>query len=125
LFLLAYCNQTNHSKWDSLSLTTIFSRLLYKGEYQALQAVRKQQTTAVWKQTYNQRAGIEGTLSQGVNPFGLRRSRYLGLGKTWLQHILTSTAMNIVRSVAWLQGVPTAHTRTSRFAALAPVPDYV
>lgn len=96
-----------------------------QAEYQALQAVRQQQTTAVWKQTYNQRAGIEGTLSQGVHAFGLRRSRYLGLAKTRLQHILTSTAMNIVRMVAWLQGVPHAQTRTSRFAALAPVSDCV
>jgi transposase len=96
-----------------------------QAEYQALQSVRQQQTTAIWKQTYNQRAGIEGTLSQGINAFGLRRSRYIGLAKTRLQYILTSAAMNIVRLVAWLQGVPHARTRTSRFAALAPMPDYV
>src|SRR5579883_108113 len=96
-----------------------------QAEYQALQAVRQQQETEAWKQTYNQLAGIEGTLSQGVNAFGLRRSRYLGLAKTRLQHLLTSTAMNIVRMVAWLQGVPHAKTRVSRFAALAPEPDYV
>ena len=96
-----------------------------QAEYQVLQTARQQQATAAWKQTYNERAGIEGTLSQGVNAFGLRRSRYLGLAKTRLQHILTSTAINIVRMVAWLQGVPHARTRTSRFAALAPEPDYV
>lgn len=96
-----------------------------QSEYQALQTARQQQETAAWKQTYKRRAGIEGTLSQGVNAFGLRRSRYLGLAKTRLQHLLTSTAMNIVRMVAWLQGVPHAKTRVSRFAALAPEPDYV
>lgn len=96
-----------------------------QAEHQALQSVRQQQETAAWKQIYNGRAGIEGTLSQGVNAFGLRRSRYLGLAKTRLQHILTSTAMNIMRITAWLQGVPHARTRISRFAALAPVPDYV
>ena len=96
-----------------------------QAEYQALQVVRQQQTTTAWQQTYNQRAGIEGTLSQGIHALGLRRSRYLGLAKTRLQHILTSTAMNIVRLVSWLKGVPHAKTRTSRFAALAPVPDYV
>ena len=96
-----------------------------QAEYQALQAVRQQQETEAWQQTYKRRAGIEGTLSQGVNAFGLRRSRYLGLAKTRLQHLLTSTAMNIVRMVAWLQGVPHAKTRVSRFAALAPEPDYV
>jgi hypothetical protein len=29
--LLTVSETTNHRKWDSLSLTTIFSRLLYKG----------------------------------------------------------------------------------------------
>ena len=96
-----------------------------QAEYQALQVVRQQQTTQAWQQTYKQRAGIEGTLSQGLNAFGLRRARYLGLAKTRLQHILTSTAMNIVRLTAWLQGLPHARTRTSRFARLAPVLDYV
>lgn len=96
-----------------------------QAEYQALRAARQQQESEAWKQAYNRRAGIEGTLSQGVNAFGLRRSRYLGLAKTRLQHILTSTAINIVRMVAWLQGISHAQTRTSRFAALAPVPDYV
>lgn len=96
-----------------------------QAEHQALQTVRQQQTTAAWQKTYNQRAGIEGTLSQGVNAFGLRRSRYFGLAKTRLQHILTSTAMNIVRMMAWLQGAPHAKTRVSRFVALAPEPDDV
>ena len=96
-----------------------------QAEYQALQVVRQQQTTKAWQQSYKQRAGIEGTLSQDLNAFGLRRSRYLGLAKTRLQHILTSTAMNIVRLTAWLQGLPHARTRTSRFARLAPVLDYV
>lgn len=96
-----------------------------QAEYQSLSSVRQQQTTEAWQQTYNQRAGIEGTLSQGVHAFGLRRSRYVGLAKTRLQHILPSTAMNIVRMVAWLQGVPHAQTQTSRFAALVPVSDYV
>lgn len=96
-----------------------------QAEYQALQSARQQQETEAWKQTYNRRAGIEGTLSQGVNAFSLRRSRYLGLAKTRLQHILTSTAINLVRMVAWLRGIPHAQTRISRFAALAPEPDYV
>lgn len=90
-----------------------------KKRHQALQEVRKQQNTEEWQQTYNKRAGIEGTISQGVNAFGMRRSRYLGLAKTRLQHVLTSTAINVKRIVSWLQGTPHAQTRTSRFAALA------
>jgi transposase len=31
-----------------------------------------------WKERDQVRAGIEGTLSQGVRAFGMRRSRYVG-----------------------------------------------
>ena len=51
--------------------------------------------------------------------FELRRSRYLGLAKTRLQHLFTAIAINLVRFDAWLNKVPHAKTRTSRFAALA------
>ncbi|MBD1868883.1 transposase [Cyanobacteria bacterium FACHB-471] len=81
--------------------------------------MRQQQHTQPWQEKYSQRAGIEGTLSQGIHCFGLRRSRYIGLTKTHLQHVFTSIAMNITRIVSWLMGVPHAHTRISRFAALA------
>jgi IS5 family transposase len=66
---------------------------------------------------------VEGTLSQGVRAFGLRRTRYRGLDKTHLQHVATAAAINIDRIVAWLDERPRAKTRTSRFAALAPVHD--
>lgn len=65
------------------------------------------------------RAGVEGTISQGVRAFGLRQTRYRGLAKTHLQHIATAVAMNLDRIVAWLEEIPRAATRTSRFAALA------
>ncbi len=55
---------------------------------------------------YNQRAGIEGTLSQGVRRCKLRRSRYIGIQKPHLQHVLTAVALNIVRVVQWLSEVP-------------------
>lgn len=90
-----------------------------QAEYEVLQSVRQQQQTTEWQQRYNQRAGIEGTLSQGIHCFGLRRTRYVGLAKTHLQHVLTGIAMNITRIVSWLVGIPHAHTRVSRFAALA------
>ena len=61
---------------------------------------------------------VEGTLSQGVRAFGLRRSRYLGLAKTHLQHMITAGAMNLARLAAWFTGVPPEETRTSRFARL-------
>lgn len=47
-------------------------------EYDALSAARLAVTTAEWQQEYNQRAGIEGTFSQAVRGYGLRRTRYKG-----------------------------------------------
>ena len=73
-----------------------------------------------WRQQYARRAGIEGTLSQAVGRFGLRRCRYIGLGKTALQHTFTAIALNLARIDAWLTGKPVAKTRTSTFAALQP-----
>ncbi|MBV9386212.1 MAG: IS1182 family transposase [Chroococcidiopsidaceae cyanobacterium CP_BM_ER_R8_30] len=90
-----------------------------KAEHQLLQKMRQQEPTQQWLAKYSQRAGIEGTLSQGIHCFGLRRTRYIGLAKTHLQHVLTSIAMNITRIVSWLLGIPHTRTRISRFAALA------
>ena len=90
-----------------------------KAEYEVLQSLRQQQETPQWQEKYNRRAGIEGSLSQGIQCFGLRRTRYIGLAKTHLQHVLTGIAMNITRIVSLLMGIPHAHTRISRFAALA------
>ena len=89
-------------------------------EHLAIVKRRKQQTTKTWSQKYNQRAGVEGTISQGVRGFGLRECRYVGLDKVHLQHILTATAMNAIRLFAWFEGVPLAKTRVSSFAKLAP-----
>jgi hypothetical protein len=74
--------------------------------------------------TDNRRAGIEETISQGVHwvPPGrsLRCCRYRGLAKTALQHIATAAAINLDRIIAWLNEIPQAKTRISRFARLAP-----
>jgi transposase len=60
-------------------------------------------------------------LSQGVRRSDLRRSRYIGLAKTRLMHILVAAAINFLRVAAWLAEVPQARTRISAFARLAPV----
>jgi transposase len=88
--------------------------------YQALQAARARDSQADWPLLYNQRAGIEGTLSQGVRGFGLRRSRYMGLAKTHAQHLFIATAMNLWRIVNWLNEVPLAQTRQAAFERLMP-----
>ena len=85
-----------------------------------LQAAREYQKTEEFKERYSTRAGVEGTISQGVRSFGLRRSRYIGLEKTHLQHVITAIAMNISRLWDWWQGIPKAQTRVSHFASLAP-----
>ncbi|MEM8723281.1 MAG: transposase [Cyanobacteria bacterium P01_G01_bin.39] len=70
--------------------------------------------------SYNKRAGIEGTISQGVRRSALRQSRYVGLAKTHLQHILISIGLNLCRLNDWLDDIPLAATRYSRFMALKP-----
>jgi transposase len=71
---------------------------------------------------YGRRAGIEGTLSQGMPVCALRRSRYVGQAKTHLQHLLTAAALNLVRIAQWLLDQPRAKTRVSAFARLLAAP---
>jgi hypothetical protein len=66
---------------------------------------------------YARRAGIEGTISQTVRAFDLRRTRYIGQAKTHLQNIAIATATNFTRLAAFLKGIPKAQTRVSSFAA--------
>jgi transposase len=87
--------------------------------HEALQAARQHQTTEEFKKHYADRAGIEGTLSQGVRAFDLRRSRYIGLAKTHLQHILIAVAINLRRVMAWLKDPRPTKPRVSPFVALA------
>ena len=91
-----------------------------QAEYLALQAARQRQETKAFKERYNRRAGVEGTISQGTRSFELRRTRYIGVHKTHLQHVLTAAAMNLTRAVSWLHQNPKAQTRRSRFQLLAP-----
>jgi transposase len=57
---------------------------------------------------YAKRAGIEGTLSQGVRVFGLRHCRYIGLAKTPLQQVATAAAITLDRRAAWFVDRPRA-----------------
>ena len=49
---------------------------------------------------------------------GLRRSRYIGLAKTRLQHLVTAAAINLVRLAARVGDTAAAPTRRSAFARL-------
>jgi transposase len=89
-----------------------------RDQHEAIQAARHRQTTQPFQERYAKRAGVEGTISQGVRAFGLRRSRYRGTLKTHLQHVMTATAMDMTRLLAWIMGFPRDGTRISRFASL-------
>lgn len=92
-----------------------------RGYFEALQGARQRQATPDFRARYAPRAGIEATHEQAIRRCGLRRSRYLGLARTHLQHIVTAAAINLVRLGDWWAGITKAPTRRSRFAALNPV----
>lgn len=96
-------------------------RLQPRPQFEALLAARQLQRTEAGRQLYGKRAGVEGTISQGVRSFGLRRSRYWGLAKTHFQHLATAAAINLDRLGAWCDDLPLSKTRTARFARLAPL----
>jgi hypothetical protein len=54
-----------------------------------------------------------------VGVLGMHRTRYRGLDKLHLLHLLTATAMNLLRVLDWLSGKQRATARKSAFARLA------
>lgn len=88
-------------------------------QQEAIHRMRTYLNSDEGKQLYNQRAGIEGTLAQGIRRCGLRQSRYVGLAKTHREQVATAAAINLDRLVNWFEHRPRAKTRVSRFAALA------
>ena len=87
-------------------------------EFEILQQLRQKSQTPEYKKQYQQRARIEGTISQGSRSFSLRSSRYIGLKKTHLQNIAIACGINLTRVVSWLKGRKKELTRTSSFAGL-------
>jgi transposase len=90
--------------------------------HEALQRAREREKTAEFKAQYTKRAGIEGTISRAVRTCEVRRSRYIGLRKTHLHHLLSATSLSFLRVGEWLMGVPRAKTRRSPFARLMAGP---
>jgi transposase len=97
-----------------------YLNLLPHRHHETLQAARQRQSTDDFKETFRRRAGIEGTISQAVYALTMRRSRYVGVAKTHLHHFATAAAINLMRVIHWLNGVPLAGTQQSQFARLAP-----
>jgi transposase len=87
--------------------------------FKAVQQRKQEQHTPDFRKRYGKRAGVEGTISQGVFAMGMRQSRYRGQDKTHLQFIFTAAAMNITRAMNWLNEIPRKTTRPTRFGRLA------
>ncbi|WP_055630695.1 IS1182 family transposase, partial [Streptomyces hirsutus] len=106
---------------DQCTRSTRYGRQLTvrpKEQDAVLERVRAEQSTDEWKDRYAARAGVEGTIHQAIATTGARRTRYTGLAKTHLAHVLTAAAINLIRLDAWWNDTPLARTRTSRLAAL-------
>ena len=58
------------------------------------------------------------TVSQAVRTCGVRRSRYVGLEKTQLHHLLSAAALNFLRVGEWLSGIDKPKARCAPFARL-------
>lgn len=86
--------------------------------HEALTAARTRQTTTGFARTYRLRAGVEGTIRQGVAVTDTRHARYRGLPKTHLQHVVSAAALNLIRLDAWFNDIPLDRTRTSHLARL-------
>ena len=95
-------------------------RIRPQAQYEALDAARQRQQTPEFQQRYQQRAGIEGTISQAVRRADLRHARFIGKAKTHLQHLATAAAINLLRLADFFMGHQPSHTRLSAFAKLAP-----
>lgn len=92
-----------------------------QAQQEAWERRRAEQQTTAFRERYQRRAGVEGTISQGVRRFGMRRCRYIGLAKTRLHHLIMAVAINLVRLLAWLTSPPDAPAAARRPSAFAEV----
>jgi hypothetical protein len=86
--------------------------------HEAQRAARSDQDTKPWQAKYALRAGVEGTIRQGIAVTDLRHTRYRGLAKTHLEHVFSAVALNLIRLNAWWNGHPLDRTRTSHLTRL-------
>ncbi len=94
--------------------------------HEARQRRRAEQRAPAFQHRYALRAGIEGTISEGVRSYGLRRARYRGQSKTQLQAKAIAAAINLVRIDQMLQRTrlglsPRPKRPLSPFARLRPL----
>ena len=73
-------------------------RTLIVGIYhEALQKRRREMQSESFKERMRQRNAIEGTISELVRGYGMRRTRYRGLAKTRLANSFIGAACNVNR----------------------------
>ncbi len=75
-----------------------------RAQHEALQQARAEQNSPGFVEKYRPRIGIEGTISQAVRAFELRKTRYLGLAKTHLQGVALAAGVNLHRFYDYLCG---------------------
>lgn len=85
-------------------------------EYEALQAARQRETEQEYNDEYSRRAGIEGTISRSIRTTRQRRTRYRGLERVRLGHILTGFGLNALRLGEWFEEMERPKTRVMPFA---------
>ncbi|MER6378341.1 transposase [Streptomyces mirabilis] len=110
------------SRAELLGLTTKWGRsliLLPREQQQILEEPRAEQQTDLWKERYDVRAGVEGTISQAVRRAHLRHTPYRGQSKTHLTNILSAPALNTTRVDAWQNDTPIGATHVSHLSRLA------
>ncbi len=94
-----------------------------RAEDEAIHAARAAEQGEVWRRRYGHRNGVDATVSQGVRAFGLRSSRYRGMGKTHPQHLFTAPAMNLTRPDAWNRSIPEPALASHASKHCGPPPD--
>ncbi len=94
--------------------------ILPQAQQMALQSARQRQTSDEFKARYALRSGIEGAIALVTNKLGMRRSRYWGETKTHLHDLMTAAAVNLMRYLAWIDGIPRSAARQSHILALKP-----
>src|SRR4029078_6353454 len=90
-------------------------------EHAALQLARERQATGPFAARYRRRAGVEGTIAQGVRTCGLRRARYRTPPNARVQEVALAVCITLQRLDACWPGPARASPRTSRFAALGRI----
>jgi transposase len=87
-------------------------------QYQALQAARQREATEAFQAEDARRAGIAGAISREIRRLHLRRTRFIGLRRVHLGHILAAVGLNVLRLGEWFLETARATTRVTPFARL-------